>query len=85
MAHDCGIQDHLAMQIAFQKKTDNGVSKTINLPATATIHEVEDVIRKAYRAGCRSIHIYREGSSSQQLIHSRYNGRHHKKRVKAEV
>lgn len=85
-AHDCSIHDHLAMQIAFQKHTDNGVSKTINLPVTATINEVEDVIRKAYRAGCRSVHIYREGSSSHQLIQSRYNGsRSRRKRVKVEV
>ena len=70
-AHDCTISDHGAMQIAFQKYTDNGVSKTINLPATATIHEVEEVVLRAYEAGCRSIHVYREGSSAQQLIHSK--------------
>lgn len=68
---DCSVQDHLAIQVAFQKYTDNGVSKTINLPATATITEVEDVYTKAYALGCRSIHIYREGSSPQQLINSR--------------
>src|SRR3989344_6799824 len=81
-AHDCSISDHGSMQIAFQKCTDNGVSKTINLPATATIHEVEEVVMRAYDAGCRSIHVYREGSSGQQLIHSR-NGK--KKKVRLEV
>src|SRR3989344_1575372 len=83
-AHDCSISDHGAMQIAFQKHTDNGVSKTINLPATATIHEVEEVVMRAYEAGCRSIHVYREGSSAQQLIHSR-NGQSKKKKVRLEV
>lgn len=85
-AHDCSAADHLAMQVAFQKHTDNGVSKTINLPATATIHEVEEVYKKAYELGCKSVHVYREGSSQQQLIHSRTNGRKGaRKKIKFEV
>ncbi len=66
-AQDCSIDEHLAMQIAFQKHTDNGVSKTINLPATATILEVEEIFTKAYAAGCKSVHIYREGSAEQLM------------------
>src|SRR3989344_2292194 len=69
-AQDCTIDEHLAVQIAFQKYTDNGVSKTINLPTNATIHEVEEIFTKAYAAGCKSVHIYREGSSEQLLYYS---------------
>jgi len=82
--HDCSTGDHLAMQVAFQRHTDNGVSKTINLPATATIHEVEEVYQKAHKLGCKSIHVYREGSSDHQLINSRSNVKK-KKKVKIEV
>ena len=80
-AQDCSIQDHLATQIAFQKHTDNGVSKTINLPPTTTIHEIEDIVMRAHDAGCRSIHMYREGSTQQLL----YAHRNNKKKVKGEV
>ena len=81
-AHDCSIQDHLAMQIAFQKYTDNGVSKTINLPPSSTINEIEEIIMRAYDAGCKSIHVYREGST-QQLMYAQKKQR--RKKVKMEV
>jgi len=81
-AHDCSIQNHLAMQIAFQKYTDNGVSKTINLPPSSTINEIEEIIMRAYDAGCKSIHVYREGST-QQLMYAQKKQR--RKKVKLEV
>ncbi len=84
-AHDCSIQEHLAMQVAFQKHTDNAVSKTINLQSTATIHEVEEIYKKAYELGCKSVHVYREGSS-EQLLHSNQNGlKRKRKKVRMEV
>lgn len=79
-AHDCSAEDHLSMQAAFQKHTDNCVSKTINMPSTATITEVELVFKKAYGLGCKSVHIYREGSSQMQLIHSRARERRQRKK-----
>ena len=84
-AHDCSVGQHLAMQAAFQKHTDNAVSKTINLPAHATIREVEELYTAAYALGCKSVHSYREGSTDQ-LIHSRLDGvKRSRKRVSREV
>lgn len=68
---DCTPDEHLAVQAAFQKHADNAVSKTINFQSTATIQEVEETYKKAYALGCKSIHLYREGSSQYQLIHTR--------------
>jgi ribonucleoside-diphosphate reductase alpha chain len=79
-SYDCNVGEHLAVQAAFQKHTDNAVSKTINLPAYATIHEVEEIYKKAYELGCKSVHIYREGSA-EQLIHSQTNGRRSRKKL----
>ncbi|HEY7253927.1 MAG TPA: vitamin B12-dependent ribonucleotide reductase [Methylomirabilota bacterium] len=67
-AHEIDAVWHVRHQAAFQKYTDNGVSKTINLPESATEEDVADAYRRAWDLGCLGLTIFRDGSKGRQVL-----------------
>lgn len=59
---------HLDMMIAVQPFISGGISKTVNMPATATIREVADVYMKAWKGRLKCVAIYRDGCKLSQPI-----------------
>jgi ribonucleoside-diphosphate reductase alpha chain len=67
-AHDVSPEHHVRMQAVFQKYSDSGVSKTINLPPSATKADVASAFLLAYRLGCKGVTVFRTGSREHQVM-----------------
>jgi ribonucleoside-diphosphate reductase alpha chain len=67
-AADVSPEDHVRMQAVFQEHCDSSVSKTVNLNDSASRDHIADIIRLAYKTGCKGVTVYRDRSRPEQVL-----------------
>lgn len=67
-ANDIHYSDHIKMVGVFQKHVDLSISKTVNLPSSATVEDIKNIYMQAWQNGLKGITIYRDGSLDNQVL-----------------
>jgi ribonucleoside-diphosphate reductase alpha chain len=75
-AHEVSPEWHLKIQAQWQKWIDSGVSKTVNLPYTATMNDVAEIYMQAWKMGCKGVTVFRDGcrGNGEQVFVSKCDG-----------
>lgn len=67
-ANEIAPEDHVKMQAVLQAHVDSSISKTVNLPNSASVKDVSDIYTQAYVSGCKGVTVYRDGCKQNQVL-----------------
>ena len=70
VSSDVSPEEHIYMQASLQAFVDNSISKTCNLPSTATKDDVEKVYMMGWKLGCKGLTVYVAGSRDEEVLHT---------------
>jgi ribonucleoside-diphosphate reductase alpha chain len=68
---DVTPEEHVYMQASLQRFVDNSISKTCNLPSTATTADVERVYMLGWKLGCKGLTVYVSGSREEEVLETK--------------
>lgn len=68
VADEISPADHIRMVGVVQGFIDNGISKTVNLPNSATVDDVRRTMLLAWREGCKAVSVFRDGCRDKQVL-----------------
>ncbi len=71
VSQDITPEEHVRMQAALQRFVDNSISKTTNLPSSATEADVAEVYMLAWELGCKGLTVYVTGSRDKVVLETR--------------
>jgi ribonucleoside-diphosphate reductase alpha chain len=71
VSQDITPEEHVKMQAALQRFVDNSISKTTNLPASATVDDVARAYFLAWELGCKGLTIYVTGSREKVVLETK--------------
>lgn len=76
-AHQITADWQIKVLAAFQRHVDNGVSKTVNLPANIKREEIEQAIMNAHASGCKGVTFFRDKCRKAQVLEQGHAPRGH--------
>ena len=84
-AHDLTWEDHVNMQATLQMKTEQSISKTINLQESATVEDVSDAFWAAWELDCKGATVYRDGSRQGQVLTTKHKPTERPRKLNGET
>jgi len=68
LANELTPEQHMLMMAACQPFLSGAISKTINLPHSATVEDIEQVFVRGHELGLKAVAVYRDGCKASQPL-----------------